>query len=107
MKTPLFSQASSRDAVSICVEVRKVYSLASTSSPRPRRSRTSGLPWRTPRDCTYSRAPASVCNGVPDVAESRAVRQQNLPVRTDARQQLPFHVRPLEGAAELRDDAAA
>ena len=39
-------------AVSIWVEVRKVYSLASTSSPRPRRARTSALPWRTPRDWT-------------------------------------------------------
>ena len=52
MKTPLFSQSSAGAAVSIWVEVRKVYSLASTSSPWARRASTSALPWRTPRDWT-------------------------------------------------------
>src|SRR5450631_4348132 len=48
MNTPLFSQSRSGAAVSICVDVRNTYSLASTSSPRLRRARTSALPWRTP-----------------------------------------------------------
>jgi hypothetical protein len=39
----LLSQSRSRDAVSIWVEVRKVYSLGSTSSPRASRARTSAL----------------------------------------------------------------
>src|SRR6266511_3262986 len=41
MKTPLLSQSRSGVPVSIWVAVRKVYSLASTSSPRPSRARTS------------------------------------------------------------------
>ena len=56
------SQSSSTAAVSIWVEVRSVYSLASTSSPRPSRARTSALPCRTPRDWTHSTWPPSVCN---------------------------------------------
>ena len=43
-KMPLLSQSSSGAAVSIRVDVRKVYSLASTGSPRASRARTSGRP---------------------------------------------------------------
>src|SRR3989440_2282005 len=44
---------------------------------------------------------------VADVGEGGPVRQDDLPVGADARQQLPFHVSPLEGAADLRDDSPA
>jgi len=44
MRTPLLSQSSAGAAVSIWVEVRKIYSLASTSSPRARRVSASALP---------------------------------------------------------------
>jgi hypothetical protein len=43
MKTPLFSQSRSDADVSICDGVRNTYSLASTSSPRPRLARTSRM----------------------------------------------------------------
>src|SRR5258705_5240196 len=44
---------------------------------------------------------------VADVREGGTVRQDDLPVGADARQELPFQVRPLEGAADLRDDSPA
>src|SRR5260221_14757455 len=49
-KTPLFSQSSSGAAASIAVEVRNVYSLGETCSPRARRASTSDGPWRVARD---------------------------------------------------------
>src|SRR4029077_14913964 len=42
-----------------------------------------------------------------DVGEGGPVRQDDLPVAAYARQQLSSHVRPLEAAADLRDDASA
>src|SRR5258708_15344991 len=42
---------------------------------------------------------------VADVREGGPVRQDDLPIRAYARQQLPVQVRPLEGAAYLRDDS--
>src|SRR6266550_7285616 len=42
---------------------------------------------------------------VADVAENGPVRPDDLPVGAYARQQLPFHVRALEGASNLRDDS--
>ena len=52
MNVPLFNESRLLAPVSILAEVRKVYSLGSTSPPRTRRSRTSGGPWRTPCDWT-------------------------------------------------------
>src|SRR5258708_6402352 len=56
-----------------------MYSLGSTSSPPPRRARTSALPCPTPRDCTYSTSPPAVTRvqrlGQPGSAE--------VPVGTD------------------------
>ncbi len=44
---------------------------------------------------------------VADVAECGAVRQDDLPVGADARQQLPVELRPLEGARDRGHDSTA
>lgn len=63
--------------------MRNVYSPGSTSSPRPRRARTSARPWRIPRD----------------------PRQDGLPVRARPWYQRPAHVRSSEGTAGQRHNA--
>jgi hypothetical protein len=105
MKTPLFNQSRCGAAVSICVVVRKVYSRASTSSPREARehvgaavSHTSGL--------DVEQLPAVGPQRVADVAERGAVGQDDLPVGAGARHELPIELGTGEGAARERDDAA-
>src|SRR4029077_3715847 len=107
MKTPLFSQSSAGAPVSILVEVRKVYSAASTSSPRGRCSSTSAVPWRTPRDWTESRSPGVGLERVADVAEGGAVWEDDLPIGARARKQLPVQLGAGEGPAGQGHDALA
>ena len=106
MKTPLFSQSRSGAAVSICVAVRKVYSPASTSSPRAETREHVGAAVADASRLDVEQIAAVGLQRVADVAERRAVGQDDLPVGAGARDQLPVELRTGEGAAGQGHDAA-
>jgi hypothetical protein len=96
MKTPLLSQSSSGAAVSIWVEVRNVYSLGSTLSPRPSRARTSGAPWRTLTRLDVEESAAIGLQRVADVPVGGSVGEERLPVGARAREQRSIELRTSE-----------
>jgi hypothetical protein len=101
----LFSQSSSLDAVSIWVEVRKVYSLGVDVLAATETCQNLGATVAHAA-CAYVEEIVVVgLQRVADVAERRAVPQDDLPVGAHARQQPPVELWAAEPAAGQRDDA--
>ena len=107
MKTPLLSQPRSGAAVSIWVEVRKVYSLASTASPRGQTGKHFGAAVAHSAGLNVEQVAAVRLQRVAQVGKRGAIRQQDLPVGAGPRQQRPVELGAGERSAGQGHNAPA